>query len=72
MRIILKNRWLYEIVHWNEERKLTHMEVRKIARGSGYFLVENFINWLDDKHPNALFRVDDDMRITGTISALGV
>jgi len=71
MRIILKNCWLYEIVHWNEERRLTHYEVRKIARGSGYFLVENFIKFLDDKHPNALFKVDEEYRITSKISTWG-
>jgi hypothetical protein len=58
----LHNSWL-----WEQDRKLRRDEVQRIGRQLGYYLVENFLEFLMEKYPNGVFKVDEDYRITGRI-----
>ncbi len=69
MRLALKRKWLYEIISIDQERRLTRAEVQRIARGLGYYLLENYLTMLAEKHPHALFKVDEDMRVTTKMNA---
>ncbi len=66
VRIIFWKSWLFE-----GERRLTQLEVEKIAKGSDYYLYHNFLFWLDKKYGTCRFKVDSDYRLTSKIEPWG-